>query len=78
MPREKPLCQEEMGPVRKVRDPEQEKDKAVANKAEAPARTGVKVHERGRVRVGAKDRVKARAKAVEGDRAVNRSSETIC
>jgi hypothetical protein len=77
-----------MEPAPRAGDPDQEKDKAVADKetrAEEPvvARAGVKVkvHKEGRVKVGvkAKDHKegRAKAKAVGDDKAVSKSFGTI-
>ena len=78
-----------MEPAPRAGDPDQEKDKAVADKetrAEEPVaeRAGAKVkdHKEGRARVGAKAKDhkegRAKAKVVEDDKAVNKSFGMIC
>ena len=91
---EETLCPEEMEPAPRAGDPDQEKDKAVADKetrAEAPVaeRAGAKVKDHKEGRAKAKDHKEGRAKAkdhkegrtkvraVEDDKAVNKSSGMI-
>lgn len=67
-----------MEPAPRARDPEREKDKAVADKAVEPApdKAGgrVKAPEGDRARAGVKAREgRAKAKAVDGGKAVSRS-----
>ena len=85
---EETLCPEEMEPAPRAGDPDQEKDKAVADKetrAEAPVaeRAGAKVkdHKEGRAKDHKEDRAKvkdhkegrAKARVVADDKAVNKS-----
>lgn len=85
---EETLCQEEMEPVRTVKDPKQEKDKAVASRetgaegsvqVRAGVKAGVRERDRGKAGLKVKDRKEGRgkAKAGGGDRAVNKSFGTI-
>jgi len=77
---EETLCPEEMEPAPRAGDPDQEKDKAVANKetrAEEPVaeRAGARVkdHKEGRIKAKGHKEGRAKAKVVDDDKAVNKS-----